>query len=387
MGIISFTWDKNYLYMLGYYILEIFGIMVEYFLKENEKNETKKDTNINNNLCSHFFKVFLLIIADLLIFPLAICIKCRSKRENQEIVYLKNKIHSKNYDKNKSRDRVYLIFLISILDLISRSVYFSFFFINTMFKRESIGKLPERYHMDYIVILDFFFRYLFAKIILNTKKFRHHITSFIICFLGFAIYIGIDWFSIDFNINVILYILIILPRAIFFPLEDAVNEKLLSYYFLLPQYLMLFRGLIELVVFSLFTIIAISLKIELFNINMDAIFIIKCLFSIVYSVKAFFLIEIIYIFNSQFVSFLVVSETIGGTIIMFIKGDSKENIFVILEIIALILVLFGTLIYNEIIIINLCGLSEKTGKNLKLEEEAEREDQLMSENIRLSNID
>ena len=119
---------------------------------------------------------------------------------------------------------------------------------------------------------------------------------------------------------------------------------------------------------------------------MDAIFIIKCLFSIVYSVKAFFLIEIIYIFNSQFVSFLVVSETIGGTIIMFIKGDSKENIFVILEIIALILVLFGTLIYNEIIIINLCGLSEKTGKNLKLEEEAEREDQLMSENIRLSNI-
>ena len=32
-------------------------------------------------------------------------------------------------------------------------------------------------------------------------------------------------------------------------------------------------------------------------------------------------------------------------------------------------------------------LSEKTGKNHKLEEEVEREDQLMSENIRLSNID
>ena len=120
---------------------------------------------------------------------------------------------------------------------------------------------------------------------------------------------------------------------------------------------------------------------------MDAIFIIKCLFSIVYSVKALFLIEIIYIFNSQFVSFLVVSETIGGTIIMLIKGDSKENIFVFLEIIALILVLFGTLIYNEIFIINLFDLSEKTGKNLKLEEEVEREDQLMSENIKLNNLD
>ena len=44
---------------------------------------------------------------------------------------------------------------------------------------------------------------------------------------------------------------------------------------------------------------------------------------------------------------------------MLIKGDSKENIFVFLEIIALILVLFGTLIYNEIIIINLCGYQKK----------------------------
>ena len=121
MGIISFTWDKNYLYMLGYYILEIFGIMVEYFLKENEKNETKKDTNINNNLCSHFFKVFLLIIADLLIFPLAICIKCRSKRENQEIVYLKNKIHSKNYDSLFNFFNQYFGFNFSL------SIFFVFF--------------------------------------------------------------------------------------------------------------------------------------------------------------------------------------------------------------------------------------------------------------------
>ena len=66
------------------------------------------------------------------------------------------------------------------------------------------------------------------------------------------------------------------------------NELLLSDYFLLPQYLMLFRGLIVFAVFSLFTIIAIILKIELFNINMDTIFIIKCLFSIVYSVNVFF---------------------------------------------------------------------------------------------------
>lgn len=99
----------------------------------------------------------------MLIFPVAISIKYRSKREYQEIIFLKNKTQSINKDKNKS--------------------------------------------------------------------------------------------------NVIIYILIILPRAIFFPFEDAINELLLSDYFLLPQYLMLFRGLIEFAVFSLITIIAIILKI------------------------------------------------------------------------------------------------------------------------------
>ena len=58
----------------------------------------------------------------MLIFPVAISIKYRSKREYQEIIFLKNKTQSINKDKNKSRYRVYLIFLISILDL-SNNLY------------------------------------------------------------------------------------------------------------------------------------------------------------------------------------------------------------------------------------------------------------------------
>ena len=88
------------------------------------------------------------------------------------------------------------------------------------------------------------------------------------------------------------------------------------------------------------------------------------IYLIFFSIKAFSLMQIIYIFNSQYVSFLITSETVGATIVMFIE---KENGFLslIFEIIQLILVIFGTLMYNEIIIINLFGLETKT-KNFLL---------------------
>ncbi len=46
MGIISFTWNKNYWYMIIYYIFENAGILSKYFLND----DTKSKTNININL-------------------------------------------------------------------------------------------------------------------------------------------------------------------------------------------------------------------------------------------------------------------------------------------------------------------------------------------------
>ena len=49
----------------------------------------------------------------------------------------------------------------------------------------------------------------------------------------------------------------------------------------------------------------------------------------------------------------------------------------ILEIISLTVVIFGTLMFNEIIIINLCNLETKTKKNLTLEQNKEISEQMM----------
>ena len=177
----------------------------------------------------------------------------------------------------------------------------------------------------------------------------------------------------------IMFILFILPRSILFPLEDVINKILLSDDFLLPHSLMFDRGLIEFVlslIISLILFLTGTLNIN-YNKNIPLIILIKIINMIIYSVKAFCLMKIIYIYTSQYVSFLVVSESVAGTVNFIITKLYKKEIHffntvlfkIFIEILSLIIVLFGTLMYNEIIVINKWGLYEKTKKYLLLKGE------------------
>ena len=250
-----------------------------------------------------------------------------------------------------------------------------FFLFTYKIKEEiEIEKIPKRYNMDYILAIDICFRYLFSRIILKTKIYKHHLVSMIICIIGFLFFVVDDLLNIDYNINNFIYSIIVLFRAILFPLEDTINQILLSKYFLLPHFLMTYRGIIESTFFSLVTIILISLKIEFFETNLLSFY--DFIYLIFFSIKAFSLMKIIYIFNAQYVSFLITSETVGAAIVMFIEKEIYFFSFM-LELIQMILVIFGTLMYNEIIIINLFGLETKTKKYLILEQNEEENDQIL----------
>ena len=304
MSIISFTCDKNYIYILIYYILEIGGAILKNIEEKNEEKE------IIYHIKSKYTQIILLILADFLFLPFIIYTKCSLKKSNQNINNSKSEIkliynNPFNSLTQKSKKIISYSFLISVLDLISRSVYFMFFLfkINEKYeedKKSLIEILPKRYYMDYILALDIIFRYLFSKIILKTKVYNHHKVSIFISIIGFILFIIndiLDFFSEDFNTNILIYMLIVSLRAILFPLEDTINQILLSKYFLLPHYLLVIRGIIEFVVFSLITIILIILKIELFEAKIIFTFY-NLIYLISYSIKAFCLMKIIYIFNS-----------------------------------------------------------------------------------------
>ena len=98
----------------------------------------------------------------------------------------------------------------------------------------------------------------------------------------------------------------------------------------------------------------------------------KVLILIVYTFASFFknyfLLKIIYHFSSQSVSFLIISESVAGSIdeiIDYIRDredkEALDIISLIIEILGIILITISTLIYDEIIVIKRFGLD----KNVK----------------------
>ena len=85
-------------------------------------------------------------------------------------------------------------------------------------------------------------------------------------------------------------------------------------------------------------------------------------------VKSYITLKIIYHYSSQSASFLLLSQSFGGSIHRFIDtftkgiGDEWKIIFIFIEIINLLIILFASLVYDEIIIINKWRLNE----NVKL---------------------
>ena len=378
MPLVSFACDKNYIYFLIYWILEISVAIIK-----NLSNDIFKELELESNLQNEFIDLVSLNLADLLAGFLVIYTMCSIPKKNSKKIKKKNSkgeielIYNKPENEN---NKCLLLLFISILDLISRSVYFLFFLII------KVEPLLDRFQTDWIVAIDILMRYLFSYKILRTKLYKHHFWSIIITIIGFIFKTYLDLLTIIGNkdelFTKIWYLLFILPRAILFPLEDSINKILLSNDFLLPHSLMFYRGIIEFPILLIFSLILFKTnKLEIiYNSNhIIYIILIKIGQTIVLSIKAFCLMQIIYIYTSQYVSFLVVAESFGGVLNFFINiiinDDNpkiyKNIIFIIAEIIFIIIIIFGTLIYNEIIIINKFGLQENTNRGLHIKEKTD----------------
>jgi hypothetical protein len=175
--------------------------------------------------------------------------------------------------------------------------------------------------------------------------------------------------------DVIIFIAIIFPKAILFPLEDVFNKIILFNEFFLPHSLIFWRGVTQ---FSFFLLI---MPILFFNRKINWKFfkemksikkiVHSVLFVVISAVKNLCLMNVIYIFNSHYISFLLVIIIFDNTIQQFFDKNSiydlkqiKGIIYFTIDILALIIILLGTLIFNEMIIINAFGLNEKTKKGL-----------------------
>jgi len=382
MGLLSCTIYKTYLYFIGYWLGEIIRTIIEIIFMD--KIEKEKEKKINFKKEEELMKLFLLNIADLLTGFLVLYTKKTMKvldsSKNLRKESKANKLETSLIynDEPTFQHKIFLIPLISILDLIASSVYF----FAALFSNITLN--PRQF--DWMVSIDIIARIFFSIIILKIIVRKHHKLGIILCIIGFILMSISDIISIndeDMNfLDILIFILIIFPKSILFPLVDVLYKIVLTNDFLLPHLLMFYRGL------SQFPIIFITILILHWNNEIDFEFlnefnnynriIYTISFTIISSIRNLCVLEVIYIFNSHYVSFLLAIIIFENTIRKFFEdkiiynfSDIKGITFFTVDITALLLISAGTLIFNEMIIINACGLKDKTKLNLINEEKGE----------------
>jgi len=354
MAFFSFSFQKSYFYLLGFWILDfLISLHQSYFLAE-------EISSIESLKKSEFIYINLKTVSDLcagfLILHTYIRMKKINQKEEQKTV---EKVKSKLSRKHKY---IY-IFLISFLEFICRSTNFFYLII---FRRYIIrvGQVA------WLISVDFFSRILISRRVLKLRLFRHHYFSIVMVILGFFSMSICAFKAISQDeLESWPYFIFIIIKNILLPLEDAYNKILLTDKFLLPHYLMFWRGLFNCIFLALLGICIIIPGVIEYNFNIPeemnsnvGIYLLhKIIFIIFYFFRGFIYLKVVDVFSPQHVAFCNAAFYLYLLILCRCNND-KNILIIIFDICSLIVIIFATLIFNELIIINAFGFNQNTKK-------------------------
>lgn len=392
MKYLSFVFFKEYFYFIAYWIISFINSLINhYFQKQikNDENANKKEYNAIYLLCY--------IIGDLLGGFLVLYTYFTSKSEKEESKEKKNECKNNLHyelifnDLSVKKYKYRLILTISILHFIALSSDLLFYLI-------FVEKTLAIEEIEWLISIELLARIIFCRFILKIRLYKHHILSIIISMTGF-LFMGITGLVKISKCNAIenrgIFILFTIITEILISLEDVLCNILLIEKFMLPHILMFFRGIIDFIIFIILIPIlnasgAISLKNYLSfstKCNISLFIFLKILLIIFAFIKGFITMKVIYIFNPLHVAFLDIVFSLYEFIEYMISPDDNNSVTVlpdIFDIFFLIIIIIGTLIFNEMIIIKAFGLDEETKKGLlkkeQCEENNERNDSVSTTN-------
>ena len=310
--------------------------------------------SINNlTILSHYSYIFNIAsslgMSLSFIFIIIFHIKYKKKRMNIKRLKYANYKYI-NYRKFK------YIFLTSVLD-----------FIQSFISNEFCKKIELN-----MWIFDILFIYLFSFLFLNFEIYRHqHISMLIIILIGILLIIITD--NYENNSDKKYRIIIKFICEIIFSLRIVINKYTMVKNICFSYEVCFFQGIIAFILYLIFSLIVIFLHLSnhfenYFNefkdnkLKESLIFLLIIIIQFIFNICIFETIERM---NSFYIMIIII---IGHLVFYFKKLIVyKNNIINIINIVGLCLILFMTLIFNEIIILNFCGLQKYTKKNILYE--------------------
>ena len=412
--------SNKYWFFVLFVIGSLFRKMVPSVLSDYIFKIKKNNIKFEEERREIFFDIVCNIICDLLTGILH-CLsekynpQSTKKRKKKTLINNKKDLRVKyiyherpNYKSNLLKH----IFIISLIDFICQMllfgncIYEKSEYFNDSNKSESIIRNDD--YLYSFLVIDIISRYIFSCLLLKTYFYTHHYLSFTLNLIAIIIFFYID-IKFKFKEYSIIYIIMIIIRYILYSLEDILNKLVLIYFFINPETLLFYKGifsLIYLVIFTLSLIIFDKLNFPELNLIFLANIFCRLYFIIFNIIRSIYIVKVIDVFSSQHISFLRVLETIF--LFIFYKIDSKyknaiisekkdtnifdnyihlETLYEWIEVGGFLILLFSTLIHNEIIILNCKRYKKYTLYFLKIEADNEKKNLNLNENSTIDIVD
>ena len=349
------------------------GIMVDKF-------EDNKDYEILVYNLSFLIYYFLPKLLSLIIL---IIIKYKNKNEliNDDKNKLLRRYHF-SIEKEKRKNILLLIYTISLLEVIYKA---DDFLLHYLAKIGEVGVLIEK-RTGFIIFVP-----LFSLYILNKRLYKHHLIALIFTLLG-AMIIFITRLILGVSIKEdIIYHLINIFFSSFFSLSLVLIKYLMIKYIISPYNFLLYDG-IFCVINSLFIpfleypFVCLIGEIRNKNINNNFKYYLKKNYSGLYRIFIgkqwlfylsffisfiasflYFVFNILTIFNfSPYINVLTdfLTPFLLSISYYIFFTSTRDDLKFIFELIGYIIIFFGALILNEIIVLNFWGLNENTYENI-----------------------
>ena len=369
MSFFSFYFNRNLFNVLVYWSVEIIlTITMEYLPDCYKVSNDLKD----NEFMFIIFPSISKSLSGFLIIYIFCVFHNNSKYKSQKKRQL---IYSNPISVKKDKSYFLKLFLIISLEILARSSNFIYSLI-TSTNQEDISKESTK---EVFIFMDILTRYIFSIFILKVKTFKHHILSIILITFGFILIVPFDIINAYYKRNIdfihsLIFIIISTIKSIVYPFEDTNIKLFFNKYYILPERMLFSISLFEISILLIISIIFYYTDIINFDLIYNPKVIITMIFYCIASgIKEYIIIRIIYLYSSQTVAFLIISEMFSSSLVNFInffRVNDNSNIplqdYISLPfiIIALLIILFATLLYDEIIIINKWGLNVNVKKGI-----------------------
>ena len=281
--------------------------------------------------------------------------------------------------------------LVSISDLIAQFSSFLLYFFYDIQKQ-----IKQKIYS--LLIFSIFFNYIFSRVMLKTYLYNHHYLSIIINLICLLIMGSFDIINMINDDTEIMDNIIFLGAKIFtsicYAFENVIGKKALIEEFLSPYTILMYRGIYETTLLIILSIPFIFIKDDSENIIFESfinrintfkkiiLFIFIMIFNFLYNV-------FIWIINDKFspnhIAMAMIIDTISKNLIKY-KDIQNAPFYSITEIVILAILIIGNMIYNEIAIINCCGLNKYTRNKLVQKGEEDYQIANLSQNQDDSNI-